>query len=114
MSRLQHQMLNNKKNLATLLCLCLSGNAISTSINNTTCNDKDIEMLNHLIDLKHPVSKSSLIHCFMKVLDSSFVYTKEMIDTGLLRWYKVTLNEVLVQENDMKLKTTDANTTVGK
>ena len=42
----------------------------------------------------------------MKALDSNFVYIKEMIDIGVLKWYKLTLSEVLVLENDIKLKRT--------
>lgn len=47
------------KNLAALLSMCLSGNAISPFIDNPLYDHKGIEMLNHLMDLKHPVSKSS-------------------------------------------------------
>ena len=46
------------KNLVALLSMCLSGNAISPFINNPTYDDKGIEMLDHLMDLKHHVSKA--------------------------------------------------------
>ncbi len=47
------------KNLAALLSLYLHGHAISSFINNPLYEDKGIEMLNHLMELKHPTSKTS-------------------------------------------------------
>ena len=47
------------KNLAALLSLCLHGHAISSFIDNPLYKDKGIEMLNHLMELKHPTSKTS-------------------------------------------------------
>ncbi len=47
------------RNLAALLSLCLHGHAISSFIDNPLYEDKGIEMLNHLMELKHPTSKTS-------------------------------------------------------
>ena len=47
------------KNLASLLSMCLTGNAISSFVDNPDFDDKGIEMLNHLLELKHPSSKTS-------------------------------------------------------
>ena len=50
---------DKSKNLAALLSLCLGGNALSPFINNSKFDDKGIEMLCHLMDMKHPISQSS-------------------------------------------------------
>ena len=50
---------DKSKNLATLLSLCISGNALSPFIDNSSFTHKGIEMLHHLMDMKHPISKSS-------------------------------------------------------
>ena len=50
---------DKSKHLANLLGLYISGNALSPFIDNPTFEDKGIEMLNHLMEMKHPVSKSS-------------------------------------------------------
>ena len=156
------------KNLAALLSMCLSGPALSPFIDNPTYDDKGIEMLNHLMDLKHPVSTSSaatiynslhtqkiakddsfdafakrlrltyktctrsgipynegfLIRCFINRLNSNFAHTQEMLDCNVLKWYDLTLNEVIVLANETKLNkiatgtwTTDvasANVSTGK
>ena len=47
------------KFLAALLSMCISGHALSPFIDNPFYDDKGIEMLHHLMDLKHPISKSS-------------------------------------------------------
>ena len=130
--------------------MCLSGNAISPFIDNPTYDDKGIEMLHHLIDLKHPISKTSastlynslssqsmkpeesfdefakrlrlmyktctrsgipydegfLIRCFMQGLDENYDHTREMIDLGVLKWYELTLNEVVVYVTDIKINKT--------
>ena len=49
---------DQSKNLAALLSMCLSGNALSPFIDDLAYDHKWIEMLNYLMDLKHPVSKS--------------------------------------------------------
>ena len=50
-----------------------------------------------------PYNEGFLIQCFMQGLDANFEHTREMIDLGVLKWYELTLNEVLVFVNDIKL-----------
>ena len=47
------------KNLSTLLGLCISGDALSPFIDNPFFEDKGIEMVHHLISMKHPASQAS-------------------------------------------------------
>ena len=47
------------KHLAALLSMCLSGTALSPFIDSPRFDNKGIEMLTHLMDIKHPVSLSS-------------------------------------------------------
>jgi hypothetical protein len=46
-------------NLAKLLTLCISGDALSPFINDDTFNDKGIEMYHHLMEMKYPTSSSN-------------------------------------------------------
>ncbi len=53
-----------------------------------------------------PYDEGFLVRCFMQGLDSNFGYTREMIDVGVLQYYELSLNEVLVLVNDLKLNKT--------
>lgn len=82
---LQHPSINNchlhskttaankdkSKNLAALLSLCISGNALSPFIDNAKFDDKGIEMLHHLMDMKHPVSHSSASTLYNALLNQT-------------------------------------------
>lgn len=57
-----------------------------------------------------PYDEGFLIRCFMQGLDSNFNYTWEMIDVGVLNYNELTLNEVLVHINDIKLNKTSNGT----
>ena len=46
----------------------------------------------------------------MQGLDSNFDHTREMIDLRGLKWYELTLNEVLVRVNDIKINKTSHGT----
>ena len=59
LSSTTEEVAEQSKSLAALLSMCLSGPALSPFIDNPTYDDQDIEILNHLMDLKHPVSTSS-------------------------------------------------------
>ena len=50
---------HQSKNLATLLGLCISGDVLSPFIDNPMFEDKGIEMVHHLISMKHPSSQAS-------------------------------------------------------
>ena len=51
-----------------------------------------------------------LIRCFIKGLDFNFDQTRELLDCGVLPWYNLTLNEVLVHVTDIKLTKTSTGT----
>ena len=59
-----------------------------------------------------PYDEGFLVRCFMHGLDSNFDYTREMIDVGVLKYYELSLNEVLVRVNDIKLNKTSNGTWV--
>ena len=59
--------------------MCLSGNAISPFIGNPKFDDKGIEMLNHLMDLKHPVSETSASTLYNS-LTSQLIKPDEIFD----------------------------------
>ena len=138
---------DKSKHLAALLSMCLSNNVLSPFIDNPKFDDKCIEMLQHLMDMKHPISKLSastiynslsnqtiasdesfgafakclrlmyktctrsgipydegyLICCFIQGLDSNFDYSHKLLERGVLLWYELSLNEVLILVNDIKL-----------
>ena len=60
----------------------------------------------------------------MQGLESNFEHTREMIDLGVVKWYDLILNEVLVPVNNIKINKTShgiwitngpsANATSGK
>ena len=127
--------------------MCISGNALSPFIDNVQYDNKGIEMLHHLVAMKHPTSKSSastvynalarqkitpnetfddfakklrimyktctragipydegyLIRCFIQGLDHNYDHTRELLDNGVLPWYDLTLNEVIIYVTDIKM-----------
>ena len=90
---LQHPSINNchldeatteanaeqSRNPAALLSMCLSGNAIAPFIDNPRFDDHGIEMLRHLMDLKHPISKTSASTLYNS-LTSQSIKSEETFD----------------------------------
>lgn len=72
------------KNLAALLSMCLSGNALSPFMDNPAYDHNGIEMLNHLIDLKHPISKS-LASTMYNALNTQCIKPDESFDASAKR-----------------------------
>ena len=68
------------KCLASLLGLCISGDAISPFINNTTFDDKGIEMFHHLFHAKYPLS-SSTASSVKLAMSSTKILQKETMET---------------------------------
>ena len=59
-----------------------------------------------------PYGERFIIRCFIQGFHNNVDYRREMLDCGVLQFYELALNEVLVLVNDIKLNKTSHDTRI--
>ena len=95
----------NSLHLASLLSMCLSENALSTFINNSKFDSKGVEMLQHLIDMKHLISKLLALTIYDAMIYQTIV-PDNLFDTFTKRLcliYKTCMQSDIPYDGDFSL-----------